>query len=65
MKNQLYIHLKHMVVFIDFQKLSLVSKNEFKGNPLTSLMAKKFKHLLNDYKPRFNYRNSSISYDSS
>lgn len=30
---------------------NLVSKNEFKGNPLTSLMAKKFRHLLNDKKP--------------
>ena len=51
MKNQLYIHLKHMVVYIDFLKLSLASKNEFKGNPLTSLMARKFKHLLNDSNP--------------
>ena len=30
---------------------NLASKNEFKGNPLTSLMARKFKHLLNDSKP--------------
>ena len=30
---------------------NLVSRNEFKGNPLTSLMAKKFRHLLNDSKP--------------
>lgn len=30
---------------------NLVSKNEFKGNPLTSLMAKKFRHLLNDKNP--------------
>ena len=30
---------------------NLVSKNEFKGNPLTSLMAKKFRHLLSDKKP--------------
>lgn len=31
-----------------FSETSLASKNEFKGNPLTSLMARKFKHLLND-----------------
>ena len=30
---------------------NLASRNEFKGNPLTSLMARKFKHLLNDSKP--------------
>ncbi len=30
---------------------NLASKNEFKGNPLTSLMAKKFRHLLNDKTP--------------
>ncbi len=30
---------------------NLASKNEFKANPLTSLMAKKFRHLLNDKKP--------------
>ena len=40
-----------MVVYTDFQKLVLVSKNEFKTNPLTSLMARKFKHLLNECKP--------------
>lgn len=34
-----------------FSETSLVSKNEFKGNLLTSLMAKKFKKLLNDSKP--------------
>lgn len=34
-----------------FSETSLASKNEFKGNPLTSLMAKKFKHLLNDSSP--------------
>ena len=30
---------------------NLASKNEFKGNPLTSLMAKKFRHLLSDKNP--------------
>ena len=30
---------------------NLASRNEFKGNPLTSLIERKFKHLLNDYKP--------------
>ena len=30
---------------------NLAYRNEFKGNPLTSLMARKFKHLLNDSKP--------------
>ncbi|WP_290460088.1 MGDG synthase family glycosyltransferase [Romboutsia ilealis] len=34
-----------------FSETSLASKNEFKGNPLTSLMARKFKHLLNDSSP--------------
>jgi len=34
-----------------FSETSIVSKNEFKSNPLTSLMARKFKHLLNDSKP--------------
>lgn len=34
-----------------FSETSLVSKNEFKGNLLTSLMAKKFKKLLNDSRP--------------
>ena len=40
-----------MVVYTDFLKPTLVSKNEFKGNLLTSLMAKKFKKLLNDSRP--------------
>lgn len=34
-----------------FSETSLASKNEFKGNPLTSLMARKFKHLLNESSP--------------
>ena len=34
-----------------FSETSLVSKNEFKGNLLTSFMAQKFKKLLNDSKP--------------
>ena len=34
-----------------FSETSLASKNEFKTNPLTSLMARKFKHLLNDSSP--------------
>lgn len=34
-----------------FSETSLVSKNEFKGNLLTSLMAQKFKKLLNDSQP--------------
>lgn len=34
-----------------FSETSLASKNEFKGNPLTYLMARKFKHLLNDSSP--------------
>lgn len=34
-----------------FSETSLASKNEFKGNPLTSLMARKFKKLLDDSKP--------------
>lgn len=34
-----------------FSETNLASRNEFKGNPLTSLMARKFKHLLNDSKP--------------
>ncbi|WP_042278382.1 MGDG synthase family glycosyltransferase [[Clostridium] dakarense] len=34
-----------------FSESSLVSKNEFKGNLLTSLMAQKFKKLLNDSQP--------------
>ena len=34
-----------------FSETSLASKNEFKGNHLTSLMARKFKHLLNDSSP--------------
>ena len=34
-----------------FSETTIVSKNEFKGNLLTSLMARKFKHLLNDSKP--------------
>ena len=33
-----------------FSETSIVSKNEFKTNPLTSLMARKFKHLLNECK---------------
>ena len=31
-----------------FSETTIASKNEFKTNPLTSLMARKFKHLLND-----------------
>ena len=34
-----------------FSETSIASRNEFKTNPLTSLMAMKFKHLLNDSKP--------------
>jgi len=34
-----------------FSETSIISKNEFKSNPLTSLMARKFKYLLNDSKP--------------
>ena len=34
-----------------FSETNLASRNEFKGNPLTSLMARKFKHLLNDSNP--------------
>ena len=34
-----------------FSETSIASKNEFKTNPLTSLMARKFKTLLNDSKP--------------
>lgn len=34
-----------------FSETTLASKNEFKTNPLTSLMARKFKHLLNDSSP--------------
>ena len=34
-----------------FSETTIASKNEFKTNPLTSLMARKFKHLLNDSTP--------------
>ncbi|MBQ3420898.1 MAG: glycosyl transferase [Romboutsia sp.] len=34
-----------------FSETSIISKNEFKSNPLTSLMARKFKYLLNDSNP--------------
>ncbi len=34
-----------------FSETTLASKNEFKTNPLTSLMARRFKHLLNDSSP--------------
>lgn len=34
-----------------FSETSIASKNEFKTNPLTSLMARKFKHLLNESTP--------------
>ena len=34
-----------------FSETTIASKNEFKTNPLTSLMARKFKHLLNESTP--------------
>ena len=34
-----------------FSETTIASRNEFKSNPLTSLMAKKFKYLLNNSKP--------------
>ena len=34
-----------------FSETTIASKNEFKANPLTSLMARKFKHLLNESTP--------------
>lgn len=34
-----------------FSETTIASKNEFKANPLTSLMARKFKHLLKESKP--------------
>lgn len=34
-----------------FSETTIASKNEFKTNPLTSLMARKFKHLLNESMP--------------
>lgn len=34
-----------------FSETTIASKNEFKTNPLTSLMARKFKHLLNESRP--------------
>ena len=49
-KSALYIPKAYGSVY-RFSETTIASKNEFKTNPLTSLMARKFKHLLNESTP--------------
>ena len=49
-KSALYTPKSYGSVY-RFSETTIASKNEFKTNPLTSLMARKFKHLLNESTP--------------
>ena len=49
-KSALYTPKAYCSVY-RFSETTIASKNEFKTNPLTSLMARKFKHLLNESTP--------------